>query len=76
MTRFDLIAHTGTLKEYRRESDWAYHRRIRRQMRYVWPVWEDILGAVEVIGWLILAAAGAGCVIAFPIMFFRWWMGM
>ena len=76
MTRFDLIAHTGALKEYRRESDWSYRRRIRRQMRYVWPVWEDILGAMEAIGWLLLAAAAIGCVIAFPIMFFRWWMGM
>lgn len=74
MTRFDLIAHTGMLKEYKRESDWSYRRRIRRQMRYVFPVWEDILGAVEAIGWLLIAAACAGCVIAFPIMFVRWWL--
>lgn len=74
MTRFDLIAHTGMLKEYKRESDWSYRRRIRRQMRYVFPVWDDILGAVEAIGWLLIAAACAGCVIAFPIMFVRWWL--
>lgn len=74
MTRFDLIAYTGMLKEYKRESDWSYRRRIRRQMRYVFPVWEDILGAVEAIGWLLIAAACAGCLIAFPIMFVRWWL--
>ena len=74
MTRFDLIAHTGTLKEYRRESDWAYRRRIRRRMRYVCPVWGDVFGALETLFWLAVAVATAAAVLAVPGLFVRWWM--
>lgn len=76
MPRIDLMITNGTIKEYRPESAWAYHRRIRRQMRHVWPLHETLFAAIETLFWLLLAGLVIAAVIAFPVMFVRWWMCM
>lgn len=68
-----LLAANRTLKQYRPESRWAYNRRINRALRYVCP--DDTFRVVATsLFWMALAAFAAGCVIAFPIEFVRWWL--
>ena len=80
MRRIDLMISNGTIKEFRPESAWAYRRRIRRQMRYVDPPYQTALAALDVIFWLLVAAAAAACVIGVPVLcvrlFVRWWLCM
>lgn len=78
MLRYDLMIANRVIKEYR-PMNWRarrrYSRRIDHALRYVcptFPVWETL----EAAFWFILAGACIAAVIAFPVLFVRWWMCM
>lgn len=79
MTRIDLMVTNGSLKEYR-PMNWrrrrAYSRRVDYRLRYVCPPDMDWLALLETVFWLVVAVAAGACVVGFPIMFVRWWLGM
>lgn len=77
MNRFRYMAHTGVIREYQpmswtRRSRRAYSRRVDRALRYLTP--PDI--TFEDLFWLLIAAAAAGVVLAFPVAFVCWWLGI
>lgn len=78
MTRIDLMTYSGVIKEYK-PMNWrrrrAYNRRIDHALRYVCPKDETFKALMETLFWLAVAGLAAACVIAFPVMFVRWWMG-
>ena len=74
MTRFDMMAVNGTLKEFRPESKWAYRRRIRRQMRYVDPPFETLFVLLEATFWIVLAGLCVAGIASIPVLFVRWWL--
>ncbi|MDD6041958.1 MAG: hypothetical protein PUD63_12320 [Clostridia bacterium] len=77
MTRFDLIAYSGVMKEYR-PMNWmrrrAYSRRIDRALRYVCPRDRAMKGLAQTIACMAVLLLMAGCAVAFPVLFVRWWM--
>lgn len=77
MTRFDLIAYSGVMKEYR-PMTWlrrmGYSRRIDRALRYVCPLGAGMKELSGTIACVAVLALMAGCAVAFPVLFVRWWM--
>ena len=77
MTRFDLIANSSVIKEYR-PMNWrrrrAYSKRVDYALRYVCPPDQTFKAVVETLFWLAVAGATAAAVIAFPVVFVRWWL--
>lgn len=68
MMRFDYIAHTGVVKEYR--GFWRPMRlspECRRNLRRSMPKDETWLVVLVVL-------AVAGLFISVPVMFVRWWL--
>lgn len=79
MTRIDLMLTNHTIKEYR-PMNWRSRRRyskaIDHALRYVCPPDETFKVLLETLFWLAVAALSAAAVIAFPVMFVRWWLCM
>lgn len=79
MTRFDLMANSGVIKEYR-PMNWrrrrTYSKRVDYALRYVCPPDQTFKAVVETLFWLAVAVATAAGVLAVPVLFVRWWMCM
>lgn len=79
MSRIDLMTYSGVIKEYK-PMNWRYRRarkrRIANALRDVCPPDETFKVLLETLFWLAVAGLAAACVIAFPVMFVRWWMGV
>lgn len=79
MTHIDLLMTNRTIKEYR-PMNWRSRRRyskaVDHALRYVCPPDQTFAAVAETLFWLLLAAAAAACVLAVPVLFFRWWMCM
>ena len=78
MTRFDLMAYSGVIREYRpmtRRERRRYSRRVDHALRYVCPKDETFKALLETLFWLAVAGVAIAAAVAFPVMFVRWWMG-
>lgn len=77
MTRIDLMLTNRTIKEYRPMS-WLSRRRyskaVDHALRYVCPPDETFKALLEMLIWLAVAGLAVAAVIAFPVLFVRWWM--
>ena len=74
MTRIDLMIPNGTIKEYYRESDRAYRRRIRRQMSELRPLHDTLFSLLDTLFWLAVGSLAASAPVAFVTLFVRWWL--
>lgn len=77
MLRYDLMNANRVVQEYKplgwtRRSRRAYSRKVDRALRYLTP--PDI--TFEDLFWFLMAAAAAGVVLAFPVAFVCWWLGI
>lgn len=77
MTRFDLMANSGVIKEYR-PMNWrrrrAYSKRVDYALRYVCPPDQTFKAVVETLFWLTVAVAAFLAVASVPVLFVRWWL--
>lgn len=74
MNKYNLMVTNRTIQEYRPESKWESRRRIRREMRYLFPAHESFVEVVETLAWFLLAGLLIVSAVAFPVMFARWWL--